>query len=313
MPALVKFLSSTYRIPKTSELVGRIEKENIKIGVEKFQSPSLPKSDALPFSPSMVLVTSVKTQGVKSHSILKTTNGVWINNWDVEEITLYNENFDRIKTFPLEFKIRDMALTFSNDIIASDEKNRCLVRISRSGDVTTLCNTGELEPWGLCINDNQQIVVGLRAVYETQPIKLAVYSPDGSALLQEIGKDKSGNPLFTIRIYQVKQYGHGDYVVADFDKIVCVSREGGTGESIRLRSGIEPPIVLGMVCDRYDNIIIAEYWNYTISLLDSEGKLITTLMTREDGIRNPKSLAIDNQGHLWIGQNNNVKVMKYIK
>ena len=162
MPAQIKFLPSTFRIPKTSELVGHIEKENIKIGVEKYQSRASTKSDTLPFSPSMVLVTPVKMQDVKSHSIVYSTDGVWINNRDSKELTLYNETIERIKTVPLGFEIRDMALTFSNHIIASDESNKRLVRIPRSGDVTKLCSTGELIPWGLCINDKQQIIVGLK-------------------------------------------------------------------------------------------------------------------------------------------------------
>ena len=314
MPALVRFLPSTYKIPEMFKLVGRIQKENMKIGIEKFQSRASAKGDALPFDPSMVLVTSVKTHNVKSHSVLITTDGICINNRDSMDLTLYNENIDRIKTVPMEFKIRDMALASTNDIIVSDFENKRLVRIFHSGGVTKLCSTRELEPWGLCINDKQQIVVGLRRGHKTQPIKLSVYSSDGSALLQEMEKDKSGKPLFTKAIYQVKQNGNGDHVVADYDRIVCVSREGEYRWEYQVEgSGEWIPQVIGMVCDRYNNIIIAEWGNDKIRLLDSEGKLVTTLMTRGDGIIDPLSLAIDKQGHLWIGQSGNLKVVKYIR
>ena len=311
MPAVVKFLPSTYRIPKTSDLVGCIEKENIIIGVETSQSRASAKGDTLPFSLSMVQVTPVKTHSVQSNTVLHTTDDVWINNRGTEDLTLYNENFDCIKTVHLGFQICDMALEPTNDIIASDENNKRLIRISRSGDVTKLCSTGKLLPWGLCINDKQQIVVGLRRGLEKQPIKLAVYSPDGSVLLQEIEKDKSGKPLFTTGIFQVKQNGNGEYIVADGDRIVCVSREGEYKWMYQVKKikGYAP-YVYGIVCDSYDNIIIADQMNDQISLLDSKGKLIRTLLTIRDGISEPLSLAIDRQGHLWIGQSVNVKVIK---
>ena len=290
LPALLHLLPSVFQVPKLSELVGRIERKGTKLSVKKSKSRSSAKEDKLPFTASMIAITHANAHKGRGDSIIHTNDGVWINNEDIEELTLYNENVD---------------------IIASDdENNKRLVRISRSGAVTTLCNTGELEPWGFCINDKQQIVVGVQAGYEKQSIKLAVYSPDGSALLHEIEKDKSGKTLFTTTIYQVKQNGNGDYVVADCARIVCVSGEGEYRWKYQVKqTGILTPRVYGMVCDRYDNIIITECNNDKISLLDSEGKLITTLMTREDGVSDPWSLAINKQGHLWIGQSGLVKVI----
>ena len=314
LPVLVRLLPSTFCIPKLPELVGRIEREETQIRLAKSQSRASAKEDKLPFTASMVAITPVKTLDMRGDNIMHTNEGVYINNYDTKELTLYNENGDCIKTMPLGFTICDMAFTSSNDIIASDSDNKRVVRISRSDDITTLCNTGELRPWGLCINAKQQIVVGLSRDYEEQPIKLAIYSPDGSALLQEMEKDKSGKPLFNKAIYQVKQNAKGDYVVADGDRIVCVNREREYRWEYQVKqSGGYIPVVYGMVCDSYDNIIIADQMNDNISLLDSEGKLITTLMAEEDGISVPYSLAIDKQGHLWIGQYENVKVIKYIK
>ena len=314
LPALVHFLPSTFQFPKLNDIVGRIEREETKISVQKSPARSFSEDDKRPFIASMVATTPVKTYDVRGDNILHTNEGVWINNVHTAEQTLYNENGDRIKTFHLGLIIRDMAMASINNVIATDCENKCLVRISHSDGITTLCSTAELEPWGLCINDKQQIVVGLRRGYAKQPIKLAVYSPDGSLLLQEMEKDKSRKPLFTKAIYQVTQNGHRDYVVADHNRIVCVSRVGEYRWEYQVKqSGEYTPVVYGMVCDRYDNIIVAERWNDKISLLDSEGKLITTLMTGVDGVSSPYSLAIDRQGHMWIGQSDNVKVVKYIK
>ena len=155
-------------------------------------------------------------------------------------------------------------------------------------------------------------MVGLSAGFMTAPYKLSIYSPDGSTVLQEIENDEDGKPLFRNVIRQVKQNGSGDYMVADGDRIVCVSSEG------RFRwDYIVKMFIHGIVCDKYDNVIITgstqNYHNPKIFLLSSDGQLMTTLLTGEDGIRDPQSLSIDRHGQLWIGQKDRLKVVKYFK
>ena len=99
-------------------------------------------------------------------------------------------------------------------------------------------------------------------------------------------------------------------MVADWNMIVCVSSEGQFRWDFSAETS---PLIYDMVCDKYDNVIIAEYYSNNICLLNSEGKLVTTLLTHEDGLRNPRSLSIDRHGQLWIGQDNGpLKVVKYL-
>ena len=263
------------------------------------------KSD---FDPNMIHVTSVMQKNVRAYRILHTEqNDVWVYNKD-KTLKLYDEQLVKKKTLRLTFNLCDLALTSSQDIIATDYyDNKRVVKISQSGSVSILCNTAPLYPQGICINSRQQVVVGLQADDDAPPIKLSIYSSDGSTVLQEIENDEGGEPLFREEISQVKQNRKGDYVVADCDRIVCVSCEG------RFRWEYIVGFVVGMVCDKYDNVIIAEYDTNKISLLSSEGKLVTTLLTGEDGISRPESLSIDRHGLLWIGQENRLKVVKYLK
>ena len=318
LPVAVHFQPSDYKIPQESELVGCIKREEGKLIGTEIHSTASVRLNKSKFTPSMVKITPVKTlDDVGGYSITHTNNGVWINIGVTKKLTLYSghiKNKQILKTLSLDFAICDMSTTSSNDIVVTDWDNKCLVCISKAGNVTTLFYTGKLRPWGLCINDRQQILVGVQARYEETPIKLTLYSSDGSVVLQEIEKDEIGKPLFNKIIYQVKQNGNGDYVVADYDRIVCVRGDGEYKWEYQLKeSGIMTPRVLGLVCGIYNNIIIADYINDKISLLDSEGTLITTLMTNEDGIRYPFTLSIDKQERLWIGQMENVKVVKYIK
>ena len=270
-----------------------------------------PKASIRPaFDSSMISVTAIMERNIAARRVLHNgQNDVWVYNGH-DSLTLYDEQIVEKKTLKAFRNLYDMVLTASQDVIATDRYNNCLVKISPSGDVSTLCSTAPLQPYGICINNRGNIVVGLEAVFGT-PIKLAIYSSDGSSVLQEIEKDENGKPLFMKWIRQVKQNGNGDYVVGDWHKIVCVSSEGRFRWDYRVGSSLIG--IYGMVCDKYDNVIIAEQISNTIHLLSSEGKLVTTLLTWEEGIRWPRSLSIDRHGQLWIGQDKNLKVIKYLE
>ena len=271
-------------------------------------------SDRAVFDSSMISVTAIMERGIRAYSVLHTDqNDVWIYFYTKKTLTLYDEQLVEKKTLSLNSYLFDMVLTAFQDIIATDNNNKRLVKISTSGDayVSTLCSTAPLKPSGICINNRGNIVVGMNTCWARPPIKLVIYSSDGSAVLQEIEKGEDGKPLFRTGIIQVKQNGSGDYVVADGGRIVCVSNEGQFRWDYSILGLIAG--VYGMVCDKYDNVIIAEYFNNKIHLLSSDGKPVTTLLTRDDGIKRPQSLTIDRHGHLWIGQEESIKVVRYLK
>ena len=263
------------------------------------------------FDPSMISVTTIMERDITVSSILHTDqNDVWVYDW-YNTLTLYDEQLEEKKEIKAFINLYDMVLTASQDIIATNLHKTCLVKISPSDDVSTLCSTAPLQPLGICINNRGHIVVGLEAGLGKPPYKLVIYSSDGSTVLQEIENDEDGEPLFRKRISQVKQNGNGDYVVAGLYRIVCVSSEGRFRWDYRVGSSLIG--IYGMVCDKYDNVIIAEHVSNKIRLLSSEGKLVTTLLTEEDGIRWPRSLSIDTHGQLWIGQDKNLNVIKYLE
>ena len=177
----------------------------------------------------------------------------------------------------------------------------------QTGKIATLCTTKPLNPWGICINDKEQIVVGLAAMHTAFSVKLYVYSSDGSAVLQTIEKERTGKPLFMADIRQVKQNGNGDYLVAH-DGVSCVSRDG----DFRWRYG-KGIVIHCLVCDKHNNVILGEFDNRRITLLDGDGNLVKMLLGKEDAIKRPLSMSIDKNDDLWIGQEKNVKLVKYLK
>ena len=268
-------------------------------------------SDRPVFDSSKISVIVIKEWGITADRVLHNgQSDVWVYDGGYT-LTLYDEQLVEKKTLSLNSNLFDMVLTAFQDIIATDEYNKRLIKISTSGDayVSKLCSTAPLKPCGICINNRGHIVIGMHTGWGIHPIKLSIYSSNGSTVLQEIENDEDGKPLFRKEIMQVKQNGEGDYVVADWDRIVCVSSKG----RFKWDYSVGESLVYEMVCDKYDNVIIAEYFNSEIHLLSNEGRLMTTLLTEEDGIRQPRSLSIDRHGQLWIGQYESIKVVRYLK
>ena len=194
-----------------------------------------------------------------------------------------------------------MVLTVTEDILATDWSGQRVAIISSEGDIKTVLNTAPFRPCGLCINDKQEIVLALCNL-KANTSSLVTYS--GSEASMELRKLKN----FDFYTYAIQQNMDGNYVVSSRNRTVCVSRDGEflwTYESIDSR-------IFELVCDRYNNIIILEYVKNKITMLSSDGKLIKTLMSEEDGVSRPLSLSIDSNDNLWIGLANNITIVRYI-
>ena len=302
LPPLVCFIPSQYQLPTPDELIGSISKSS-----RELQKTTMTTDTS--FDPNMIHVVLLKTIPLGAIALTANDRGeVW--SYLKKTITIYNKKYHSEKTIQIQQTIEDFAAVTAEEVIATTQFcfSNALVKISRSGKFTTICSTGMMEPLGIGINHRQEIMVIFGSNLSHK--KLVIYSPDGSIVLKDIQKNEKGKLLFDIycKFTQVKQNSNEDYVLSGNNSIVCVSRDG------KLRwEHKEVGRVYGLVCDWYANIVVAEYDNNQITLLDSEGKKITTLLTNKDGICLPRSLALDTQGNLWVGQENNVKIFKYIR
>ena len=223
---------------------------------------------------------------------------VWINGrYATSTLRLYDYNLKLKKMIQTDFPIGDMVLTTAEDLIVTDLNEQRVVKISNEHHIETLLNMAPREPGGLCMNDKHELVLALNSFGSSS---LGSYSTSSYRKIKDLA-------TFNFDIDQVKQNGNGDYVISGYDEIACVTLGGKYKWKYELQGRI-----LGFVCDRYDNVILADYILNKIIVLSSEGKLIKTLMTDTDGISKPMSLSIDSKGYLWIGQKWNMTVVQYI-
>ena len=190
------------------------------------QTQHATKSIRTTFDPSMIYVTAIMERDIPAYSILHTDKDDVLVYDETKKLTLYDDQLVQKKKLSVPSTLFDMVLTASQDIIATDNDNRRVIKITQTRDVRTIFSTAPLHPWGICSNNIGHIVVGMEVEPGKPPIKLVVYSHDGFAVLQEIENDENGKPLFRRGITRVKQNGCGDYVVADDCRVVCVSSDG---------------------------------------------------------------------------------------
>ena len=313
LPPFIQYHPTDYKLPAVGDLIGRITLRN------KREIGEAPVEEAPPkpvFNPNSIEIKLLKViNNIRAHTLVHAgQNEAWINDQLKKTIHVFDENMKKTKAFKFDFAIEDMTLASPKYLLASDWDGQCIKQISLSGKCSAILSTTPLNPSGLCVNDKQQIVVGVGSYSGTPLIKLVVYDAKRLNVIQEISKDDSGKNLFTERIQRVKQQSNGNYLISSSSKVICVGRDGKfKWEHKESKSLGDSNEVFSTACDKYDNILVAGYANQKVQLLNSDGKIIKTILTRKEGILCPWSLSLDKYGYLWIGQQNSVRVMQYIK
>ena len=303
LPPLVGFTPLEYELPDVKDLIGSLKSESRESVLEMEETSDRSTKGMQFYQPK--LIRNIENGGASL--LLYTDNELWT--YEFRRIIIYNKDGKVKKKIKTKFWVNDMVQTPSKDIIVTDNDNLRLVKISRAGRITTLFKTHRFAPNGLCINDGQQIVVGRNAGYATPPIRLVIYSLNGSTSIQVIENDEDENPLFTREITNVKQNVNGDYVVSDRNILVCLSREG----HYRWENVVGCDDIHGLACDQHGNILASDCYNNRVILLDSDGTLIRTLLTVADGMMYPQALVIGREAEVLVGQQIDVKVFKYLE
>ena len=332
LPSPVHFKPSSRNLPSADDLIGKIQHKgrrttawrtfygSLVLGIVLIFISITIGSFEKTFNADMIEFKTLKTiewqkqlsTSTAGYTIVHTArNEVWIGDRDSKSVNLYDSNLNMITSIYLGYQIKDMVPTSSDDILATNWREQQVFRITRSGNVNHFIDTSPYYPYGIYINDRQQVVVGLFKLNtdSKRMFKLAIYSTDTSMAPQEMASDVNGRPLFDDTIMQVKQNGNGDYVVSHEKGVVCLTRMGEYRWNYTTTGKTR---ILSLVCDRYNNIIIGEERNRHIIILNSDGKLLKTLHT-ENSRSGPISLSLDRDENLWVGHWEHIKVIKYLK
>ncbi|XP_078341204.1 uncharacterized protein LOC111106380 [Crassostrea virginica] len=141
----------------------------------------------------------------------------------------------------------------------------------------------------------------------------------GQNILQEIDTDLNKKPIFSEGNYflMITENSNGDICVSDRNAktVTVVDRTGRVrfrydGTPVEKKNSFGPT---GIVTDSLGHIIVSDYNNDCLHILDQNGKFLKCV--DNCGLQSPWGLSVDSKGRLWVALTgeNAIKVIKYLK
>ena len=218
---------------------------------------------------------------------------------------------DKIK---IDFHIEDMALTSDGDLLLADFYGRCIKSVSPKKKITTLFSTSG-RPCGLCCLHNGDVVVtlGLNS-------KVIIYSRDGE-IRRTLDHIKFRCPR-RVAVNKVNQdiciCDHEVYIYNSPGKLIAVGADGQLHYEFS-GQGDKDFYPVDVCTDQMGHVLIADFWNYRVHILDQEGRFIRYILTSRQVLKWPVTIDVDKEGFVWVGGNEifdnkgHVNVAKYLE
>ncbi|XP_048741975.2 tripartite motif-containing protein 3-like [Ostrea edulis] len=241
----------------------------------------------------------------------------WINGTDkmIHCVDIHGTVQDTVTSTCKDFP-NDITVNRQGELIYSDGPNRT-VNIVRHGKTETLITTPQgWKPGRLCCTRSGDILVSMCSI-DYSYFKIVRYQ--GQRVTQEIDKDEQGNPIYQGGEYSVyvTENNNGDIVASDqnADTVVVVDRTGKVRFRYDKPPGGQKAFLPGqIVTDSMGHIIVADYNNACLYILDQNGQFIKCV--DNCGLNDePVGLSVDSEGKLWVGLfvSGEVKVIQYLK
>ncbi|KAK3093036.1 hypothetical protein FSP39_010335 [Pinctada imbricata] len=302
-PGILYFCPSNFQLPTVNDIIGTYTNDSKKVFLNEQHK---------------VLKT---IEGYHASAIISTHDGeMWIYNQNESEICIYDENFALKTKIHVAFHCSDMALHGEDGVIIADNFDCRISLISSSNSITDLLET-EDRCSCLCLNNKQDIVVvenreclAMDDDYNEKDNywKIVVYSFDDFSVQQIVEDDMMFFHGENASQY-IKQTVSGEYVVAIENRIEYLSKEFDVIWTYEFEPMYQNTSTLigGLYCDTENNILVGDRHRNEIVMLNIDGQLVRTVLTKEDGICGLLSMDVDSKGRLWIGQEDNVLIATY--
>ena len=224
-------------------------------------------------------------------------------------IQLIDQRGDVMDTIDTAFDFNDVVLSPKGELLLSDTNKR-IKSISPDKEVRTLIRTQWI-PNGLCCLHSGGIAV---TFYDEG--RVIIYSMSGKTV-EELGAN-----LF-LRPYRVAQSKVNDNLyICDIGSRDILDTHGkivALDASYHLRyeykgrgnAQFKPN---DLCTESAGRVLITDYYNHSVHILDNDGRFLQYLLTMEQGLRDPVSIDVDSKGNAWVGEEyGEVKVMKYLQ
>ena len=253
----------------------------------------------------------------------------WVScGWSSTDIMFYDKSGNQKASLTLDIQVDHLCLTSSGDVLASSYNGTTLHKIDENLHISEFASL-DFFPSGLCATNNGHI-------YVCGTIKLCSSMNGGQTKtskgkhkhvitrLSSIGEivseiDVSPHDPHRLAVDQEGRIFFSDYGADKKRKFIVMAPtgqilktyEGPLDINLTLDNTFYP---LGVCLDRYGNLLVADWNNDCIHMLNKDGQFVRFLLTKEHGITCPNALAIDSEDQLWVGNGvGDIKVFRYVQ
>ena len=218
-------------------------------------------------------------------------------------------------TVKIDFNINDIDFMSDGSMILADYSygNYCVKLLSQDRKINTLFKT-DWSPSALCCLENDDIVVTFQHAG-----KIIMFANTGEI------KSKFDDIKFRYPMAVAKNKITKDIYVCDHEVNFYYSTGNvkaiGTNGQLKYEyagQGYEQFTPVEVCTDQVGHILITDYSNHRVHILDREGQFIQYLLTAEQGLHKPNTIDVDGEGYIWVGEDVTlgkgcVKVTKYLQ
>ncbi|XP_021373488.1 uncharacterized protein LOC110463309 [Mizuhopecten yessoensis] len=292
-----------------------------------FEPKSVPEEDLLGvtsvsvlpilrFSPTDTKVPTFYCPG-RPYSICPVSDDeAWVICDTSETIQLYSKNGAIRQFLKLPGEANDICCFPNGSLFVTELRGRAIWKIGTDNSVKTFTTIDDTVR-GVCYFGGKFYVT----CKDSSRHMLSILTQDTGDIEKEIVQD-NGNPIFC-HPDRLSVTSSGTVCVTDRGKdgaVVFVTSDGHVKSSYRGEGGeqnggqkerFEP---WGLCVDQHDNIFISDRFNDVIHVLNENGVFQKFLLTEDDGIRRPLGIAVDNAGHIWVGnEDGSIHVFEYLE
>ncbi|XP_078329846.1 uncharacterized protein LOC111117819 [Crassostrea virginica] len=201
--------------------------------------------------------------------------------------------------------------TQDGGLIYTDKDEKKIYRITPDRKITEFIKTGDWKPISIHSSRiNGDILVGMK---KDGRAKVTRYSKAGKEI-QNIQRDNQGQELYIYPHY-ITENINGDICTSDFCKeVVVVRNKSGQHRFSYAGQGswFRP---YGICIDVLGHILVCDNVSDTVHLLDQDGRFLSIILSKQQGIEFPRGVCVDDENNLYVGQQftNTVTVYKYLQ
>lgn len=208
-------------------------------------------------------------------------------------------------------------------ILVSSYREKSIKRLNPESLRTSDFAYTSLFPGGLCSDRRGGIYVCFRDGYQRQAAfgsrrMIAKLSKYGE-IVATMEKNKEQTNIFGYP-FRIAVNTNGDICVSDYGdgtRGVTILQRDGTVKcwykgQPATKASDQPFLPHGIVCDGNGYILVSDWNNDCVHVLDKDGNFMLYLVNAKDGLEGPNALGLDGRGYLWVGDSHGVvRIFKY--